>query len=423
MLLRFAISNCYSIRDLQVLDLCASTLKDSDAGLIQCLASPTGSILPSVVIYGANASGKTNYIFALKMMRDLVLTSHTKLGPGDALPYYPFALDHESSRTPTRVEVDFVIEGIRYHYGFELTDRAFKSEWLFSIPKSRNRLLFERDGDNFQFGRELKGQKDIIAAMTRPNSLFLSSAAQNNHSQLSRIFDYFNTFQFSMVTNVPGLAASIEFYRSGLDSRVITFLNEIGTGIIDYREVDNPHSSELLSLQREWVSSASRIFNEQIDIEPLVVDKIVKLAHRGKDGDLVDLDLDLESAGTRRLLIVLSRVFRALDRGSPIFIDEFDASLHTHAGEMLLNLFLSPETNLNGAQLIATTHDTNLINSRLLRRDQVWLAEKGSDGATELYPLTDFGTRPGDNLEKGYLQGRFGAVPPDTSIHGLGAAK
>ena len=131
--------------------------------------------------------------------------------------------------------------------------------------------------------------------------------------------------------------------------------------------------------------------------------------------------MERESAGTRRLLIVLDLAFRALDEGAPLFIDELNASLHTQAAEVVLNLFCSRETNPKGAQLIATTHDTNLLASSALRRDEVWFTEKDTEGATHLYPLTDIRTRKGDNIEKGYLQGRYGAVPFDDPISALGS--
>ncbi len=411
MLLRFAVSNYFSLRDLQVLDLTATKLKDENTGLIECLASPTGSILPAVVMYGANASGKSNYIAAMNTMRNLVLGSHTKFGPNDALPFHPFALDHESSKSPTHFEVDFVIDGIRYHYGFELTDKVFKSEWLYSFPKSRSRLLFKREGDHFDFGRELKGQNRNIAAMTRANSLFLSAATQNNHKQLSRIFSYFKTIRVFMIGITQGTKVSAYLSRNGLDPRVIAFLDNLDTGVIGYHITDNRISKVFLNFRRDMFASARKIFDESFNAEPEEIEKIYELAHRGESGETFYFDLDLESTGTLRLLVVLSEIFRALDDGSSIYIDEIDTSLHTYACEALLKLFCSPETNLNGAQLIATTHDTNLMKSSLLRRDQVWLTKKGSDGATELYPLINFRTRASDNIKKGYLQGRFGAIP------------
>ena len=138
---------------------------------------------------------------------------------------------------------------------------------------------------------------------------------------------------------------------------------------------------------------------------------LVELVHRGRDNEPVPLGLDRESAGTRRLLAVMGDVYRALDEGTPVIMDELDTSLHTHAGEAVLRLFCSAASNPKGAQLLATTHDTNLMRSSSLRRDQLWFTQKDAQGATEIYPLTDFKTRSGDNFESGYLQGRYGAVP------------
>jgi AAA15 family ATPase/GTPase len=137
----------------------------------------------------------------------------------------------------------------------------------------------------------------------------------------------------------------------------------------------------------------------------------VKLSHINRYGNSVEFDFEDESDGTRRLFSLLVHIFRALDTGATIFIDELSASLHTLAGEALLALFSSPTTNPKGAQLIATTHDTNLLRSSLLRRDQIWFTEKDREGSTHLYPLTDIRTRKGDNIERGYLQGRYGAIP------------
>ena len=146
----------------------------------------------------------------------------------------------------------------------------------------------------------------------------------------------------------------------------------------------------------------------------------MELGHRAKEGRIVHFDLELESAGTRRLLYLLAYVFRSLDKGVPLWIDELDSSLHPRAAEAVLQLFCSSATNRNGGQLIATVHDTNLLRSDLLRRDQVWFTEKNPEGGTEIYPLTDFRTRKGDNMELGYLQGRYGAVPRIDRIGAVG---
>ena len=411
MLLRFSVSNHLSIRDSQELLFTASSLKDPSDGLIDCAAAPNGSVVPAVVIYGANASGKSNLLEAITAMRHMVLRSHTEGDPGGAVPRHAFRLDTESARRPSRFEIDFVLNGVRHHYGFEADDREFLSEWLYAFPKSHRRSLFVRDHDDYRFGRDLKGKNSVIAGLTRPNSLYVSAAAQNRHEQLSEVFGYLLSFHGFMGVGVAGPEASAWLVNEDVDSRVIDFLGKIDTGICDYRRRERELPEEMRAFQRELFELVRKRSSASIEFDTEGKQVPVELGHRSREGQPVYLDLNLESAGTRRLLLVLSLVYRALDEGTPLAIDELDASLHTLAGAEVLKLFCSAETNPKGAQLIATTHDTNLMDASVLRRDQLWFTAKDADGATHLYPLTDIRTRGSDNFERGYLQGRYGAVP------------
>ena len=277
-------------------------------------------------------------------------------------------------------------------------------------------MLFEREGMEFRFGRNLKGKNKIIADLTRTNSLYLSAAAQNDHSYLSKIYNYFKMIRTVRDIAIPGVAASMRLLQEddkGPDQRVINFLGEIDTGIVNFRRREVDLSEDHQTFQRELTAMIEKMLKESLENYLSVDTNRVEfdLGHSGEDNTTFYLELERESAGTRRLLIVLSRVFVALDKGALICIDELDASLHTHAVETLLKLFCSPTINRNGAQLVATTHDTNLMSSNVLRRDQLWFTEKEIDGATRLYPLTEIRTRKGDSIEKGYRQGRYGAVP------------
>lgn len=415
MLLRFAVANHLSIREKQELSFAASSLKDRSDGLIDCKAVPSGSVLPAIVIYGANASGKSNIVNAIAAMQKMVLWSHTRGEPGGGVPRDAFKLDSTCSQTPSRFEIDFIIDDVRYHYGFETTDEVFAAEWLYAFPGSHRRRMFERDNDEFNFGRWLKGQNNNIAGLTRPNSLFLSAAAQNGHEQLSKIYEYFRSIEFASTISIPGRTASSRFTGDDPDPRVIDFLTAINTGVIGYQKRENELPEKGRVLLQEIDALIEKFLGHSVNIEHDEGDKhvTIELAHRGRQGEQVYLDLDSESAGTRRLLIVLGLAYEALDKGTPLCIDEVDASLHTYASEAILKLFCQPEINRNGAQLIATTHDTNLMGSSVLRRDQLWFTVKTPEGATELYPLTDIRTRKGDNIELGYLQGRYGALPND----------
>ena len=420
MLLRFAVANHLSIRERQELSFAASSLRDRDDGLIDCRAVQSGSVLPAIVIYGANASGKSNIVNAIATMQQLVLWSHTQGEPGGGVPRHAFKLDTTCSQTPSRFEIDFVIDDVRYHYGFETTDEVFVAEWLYEFPKSHRRRMFERDNSGFNFGRWLRGQNNNIAGLTRTNSLFLSAAAQNGHEQLSKIYEYFRSIEIASRISIPGVMASSQFAGDGPDARVINFLESINTGVIGYQKKETEIPEKGREMTREIFAILNRFLGDsvKIDLDDDDDDEnkrvAIELAHRGRKGESVYLDLDSESAGTRRLLIVLGLAYQALDKGTPLCIDEVDASLHTYASEAILKLFCQPETNRNGAQLIATTHNTNLMmKSSVLRRDQLWFTQKTPEGATELYPLTDIRTRKDDNIELGYLQGRFGALPSD----------
>jgi AAA domain, putative AbiEii toxin, Type IV TA system len=204
MLLRFSVQNHLSIREPQALSLLASALKDVDSGLIECLASPDARVLPAAVIYGSNASGKSNFVAAIEFFCRAVLFSHRRREPGGGVPRSPFALDPACAEAPSIFDADFVVNGARYHYGSEAQSEEFAAEWLYVFPNYRRQILFERKRDSFRFGRTLKGRNRVIADLTRPNSLFLSAAAQNGHEHLSEVVSFFQSLQSDTEIAVHG---------------------------------------------------------------------------------------------------------------------------------------------------------------------------------------------------------------------------
>ena len=428
MLLRFAVENHRSIRERQELSFAASPLKDRADGLISCNAVKSRAVVPAAVVYGANASGKTNMVNAVETMTRLVLWSHIKGGPGSGVPRHQFMLDPDYSEKPSSFEIDFVLEGVRYHYGFEATGKRFTSEWLYESPRAHSKKLFERQDQKFDFGRVLKGQNQSISRLTRQNSLFLSAAAQNDHGLLTRIYKYFQNLIFTGTHSDPHGEMStlfeneeIDLENGEIDHRVIDFLNSIDTGVCGYQRRLTLVSERAGQILQEIVDEGHTRFSvpPEFATDDTRKTEELELAHHGKDGKKVYFPLGFESSGTRRMLVILGKVFKAIDEGAPVFVDELDLSLHTAASEAVLRLFCSRELNRNGAQIVATTHDTNLMKSDFLRRDQLWFAEKGKDGSTEIYPLTDFRTRKDDNIELGYRQGRYGAVPNDDPVESL----
>lgn len=424
MLLQFSATNYQSIRARQTLSLVASSLKDEGVDLIE--GSKAGHrVLPTAVIYGANASGKTSVLTGLELMADHVKYSHTRNGPGERIPRRPFALDENSKNEPTRFDCDFVINGVRYHYGFSYTSTEFVEEWLYAIGTGGRQRWFERIGADVKFGKYLKGQNRVTASLMRANSLFLSVAAQNAHPQLTEVFGFFqNVLRFELEGEVEPAAISAR-YKGGIDPRVVRFLRAADAGIVDAELETTPTDDKARSLISEVMEVVRKFSDSKVEVNaPDFTDVVrVRLAHVSVGGNPTFLNLQRESRGTLRLLALLSPVLHALDSGLTLVVDELDSSLHTLLAIELVRLFSSHGTNPKGAQLIASTHDTNLLRGGVLRRDQVWFTEKNDAGETCVYPLSEIATRKTDNLEKGYLQGRFGAVPFLGGVDEVFAAK
>ena len=330
--------------------------------------------------------------------------------PDSGIPRQAFALG-DREEEPTTLEIEFITDGVRFQYGFEATNRAFVGEWLYWFPHRNWQMLFERTNEKaIRFGRNLKGQNKIISELMRPNSLFLSAAAQNSHEQLSKIHSYVVSMTFEATGSDPR-AHDLHTKTEEYDRRIIDFLAEVGTGVVGYRTKKPTPDEKQQALMKDVLATISRhLPPERVETFALDDDYVLELAHSAKKNKRVFFSVDRESAGTRRLLVILSSVFSALDAGTVVFIDELDASLHTQICEGIVALFSSRRSNPRGAQLIATTHDTNLMRSRHLRRDQLWFTEKDPSGATHLFPLSDIRTRKTDDIEKGYLEGRYGAI-------------
>ena len=424
MLLRFRVRNFLSLREEQELSFVASPLRDADSPVRQVGEISKYDVLTAAVIYGANASGKSNVITALRHFQWDVRNSHSQRNANAKINRREFALDLESSEEPTMFEIDFLSDGVRFTYGYEVTKEHYVSEWLYGFPKGVVSTYFERDFQEFKFGRSLKGRNKTISEFTRKNSLFLSSATQNDHNQLSKISEFISKIRIQSNISVSSESATTSLGKKELDKRAVDFLASIGTGVCGFRTEEEEMPEEAKAFTSALMKAFSETLEDMPDIDPSAFPETrtkIELGHMSKEGELKYFDLSNESAGTRRLLVLLGPIFSVLDEGGLIAIDEIDASLHTKAGELIVSLFNNKETNPKGAQLIATTHDTNLLMSDMIRRDQIWFTEKDMTGATSLYPLTDISTRKGDNLERGYLQGRFGAVPfSGTAIKMLG---
>jgi predicted ATPase len=410
MLIRFRITNFRSLRDEQELSLVAA-FPDGRPDLVH--VDGLGIDLLRVAgIYGANAAGKSNVLDALKFMRQAVRGSHRQWRPEQAIPRDTFLLDPAMKREPTRCEAEFIVNGVLYQYGFQVDDDRVLEEWLYAYPKSRRQVWLARNAaapEPFLFGRELKGSNRTIEALTRKNSLFLSVAAENNHQALLPIYSWFvRNLKFASarerVEQIPLHALEQEADRE----RFIEMLKLANLGITDFEIRD-------AEIAGSWTIASPREPDDQTTWIQGWDARELYLKHAGRNGSIA-LPVERESRGTKAWLAVLEPILEALRQPGILCIDELDASLHPHLAAEVIRIFQDPDRNPGGAQLIFNTHDTNLLGNLLgeqpiLHRDQVWFVEKDSEGASHLYPLTDFKPRKAENLERGYLQGRYGAIP------------
>jgi AAA15 family ATPase/GTPase len=381
MLLRFRYSNVRSFRTEQELSMIAGPFADAPESVRHPDAVPEG-VLPVAAIYGANASGKTNVLHAIEFFSEAVRSSHRNWNPDGPIPIERFLNDEESRQAPSEFEVDFLVGGTRYRYGFRLDSAIVLEEWLYAYPRDKKQTWFHRtQGKPISFGARMPGENRTIESLTRKNSLFLSASAQNNHEALLPVYRWITEFVFIMI----GDRASCQALTAGFCRDDPGYLAEV---------------ERLVSGADLGVSGVTvKAKTSQIHLQ-----------HR-LGGREVQFSTEQESRGTVAYLELLGPVIYALKNGAPLCIDELDRSLHPLLSIQLIRLFNNPATNPRGAQLIFNTHDTNLLSSGVLRRDQIWFTEKNDDGSSHLFPLSDFKPRRTENLENGYLQGRYGAIP------------
>lgn len=413
MLLRFRVANHRSIRDEQTLSLVAVPRRGE-------AKPPAGTIPPTLRvsgIYGANASGKSNVLNALAWMLYAIRSSQTQWAPDQGIPRSPFKLSPEAAASPSFFEIDFVYHGIRYSYGFEVNESAVLTEWLNSFPHGRTRKLFVRtDATHYEFGRSLTGELSRIANLTRENSLYLSSAAVNNHRLLGALHQELTRhIRFSRQSDADEHARLRTTRRMLSDPEVSPRINEalriadlgIESAEIVEREID-PEIAATLRRMHTVISGST-------DVPDSILDDLRYEIRLSRKFSKVALDLREESAGTRVWLSMIGPIFMTLRNGDVLVVDEIDSSLHPLLSSTLIRIFKDPEVNRKGAQLIFASHDTTLLGSllddELLDRDEVWFTEKDDTGATSLYSLAEFHPRRDENIERGYLQGRYGAVP------------
>jgi AAA15 family ATPase/GTPase len=441
MLVEFRVKNFRSLRDEQVFSLVASkdkSLRDTHTQETGIKAVPI--LLRSAVVYGANASGKSNLIKALKCMRYMVVNSAIGIRPSRLFAMaQPFRLDADSANQPSEFDVTFLLDGVRYQYGFAMTTQRIISEYLLVYKAFKPQSWFTRrvDADTgkdvYSFGAGLKGPKGMWEGATRPNSLFLSMAVQLNSETLRPVFDWFADRLVIPYRNGFSTEVSTQMLKQDEGrKKIINFLSVADTSIADINVETRAYDIQFTE-GRARVNGyvETRAYDIQLvandtgsadktEMQTEKMERDVLLFHHVAEHGEAVLGLMDESDGTRKLLSLAGPLLDILREGKTLVIDELDTSLHTLLVHELVRLFYRPEVNTGGAQLIFTTHNTSLLDApNLFRRDQVWFVEKDQDQASALVSLSEFHPRKNEALERGYLMGRYGAVPFFSDTLGL----
>ncbi|HOE39137.1 MAG TPA: ATP-binding protein [Bacteroidales bacterium] len=416
MLLEFSVGNFLSFRERKTLNLVASSINDYKE--TNTINSERHVVLKGAVIYGANASGKSNFIRAMSTMRRIVLLSFYQSSTKD-LGVTPFLLNTETEQGPSYFEVLFEAQGIRYRYGFEVTNKEVIGEWLYESKKNVEKFLFLREKDGIEVATSYK-EAENLESKTRDNALFLSVIDQFNGVIAKRIMNWFNNFiTISGLTHEKYELVTFEMLGKENTAKILgSFYNQLDLGFEDLsvsKEKFNPKR-----ISEDTPESLLKLLVK--DLEGAFRFKI-KTMHEKYDNNnkkvgYVEFDMrSQESAGTNKVFNISGPIFDVLQKGGVLVIDELDSSLHPLMTLAITRLFNSKKDNSKNAQLIFTTHDTNLFSYGKYRRDQIYFVEKDKYGASDLYSLVEYREEDGKKVrkdrsfEKDYIQGRYGAVP------------
>jgi AAA15 family ATPase/GTPase len=414
MLIEFSVGNFLSIKDRQTLRLDASSISEHSDQLID---AGRYKLLRSAVIYGANASGKSNVLKAMAAMRRIVTTS-SKHSSTDTIEVEPFRLSTETEGKPSYFEVLFLLDGIRYRYGFEADLVAVRREWLFMARKEQEKPLFLRESygeiEVFKDFKEGKGLEE----KTRDNALFLAVCDQFNGGLSKRILSWFSRLvSISGVSHERLRRFTMRNIEKSNQSNLLKFINKIDLGINNISFGQEPFPIDnltgftdefkqlLLDGLKDGKLTTIETHHPKYDVEKKMIGY-----------ESFDLDKN-ESSGTNKLFDLSGSIFDILENGGILVVDELDAKLHPLMTQAIIRLFNQPELNPKNAQLIFATHDTNLLSGKLFRRDQIYFTEKDQYGATSLYSLVEYQEEDGTKVrkdrsfEEDYIRGRYGAIP------------
>lgn len=429
MIVDFSVSNFRSIKGEQTLSLSATNLREKKASLISLKEYKKVKLLRAAIIYGANASGKSNLLRAIEQLLMMVLLS-TDLKLESKIPsYQPYRLDKACSEGDVKFEIEFICyDSLRYRYKVEFSENEIKKEELYFYPKSKEALLFSRlKGKPINYGSHFRGKRKNIEDELLKNNLFLSKAANSNHEQLREVYLYFlDKYLYqgkddlrSALTKARTTKGIAGDDHCDLRRQVQDFLIAADTGISSL-DIKKKEFTEEGAIPEDMPKFLKSFLQVEMTMRPTT-------SHKLYDGEnevgFVEFDLDEESDGTKKIYSIALDIIETLRKGGVYVIDEIDNSLHPHITYLILSMFNDPEINKKNAQLICATHDSSLLNSKIMRRDQIWFTKKNRTGSTELYSLVEFDknlVRENTPFADWYLSGKFEAVPViDKSIRDI----
>ncbi len=403
MILEIRISNFYSIQEEIVIDFRAANIKSANAKALgdNIFETSHGNILKTIVMYGANASGKSNIIKAIRYCHTMIFQSHLH-NENTKFNFVPFKFDKQTNK-PSKYFVRFVLHDIEYEYSFSLISDKVVTETLHYYPKGRIKEIFTRDEskgksktDKYTFNDLIKRPMDV-AESTSNKTLFISRA-----SQMDRVIakDIFNYFHGKFILNYLNFGYSaIEHFSTINKNQLIQTLKIADSDIVDV---------QVKVLKKSTKSINADLTNMTLSVEDIVQDHIqIKTYHRANPSIAFDF-LTEESEGTKKLFFIMLTILDIIKNDKILLIDEIEESLHPKIIEYIFNMF-----NAGGqAQLLCTTHNTIPLNLKKMRRDQIYFVNKKINGSTDLYSLYDYSDfRDTMDVEKAYLQGRFDAIP------------
>ncbi|MHB2058879.1 AAA family ATPase [Pseudomonas monsensis] len=415
MLIEFSVSNYRSFRERQTLSMVATPRLSKKRNVLKAglVGEKFPDLLKIAAIYGPNASGKSSLIDALGIMRGLLIAKPSI--SEYSLPAKPFRFDPSLRDEPSRFEYNFIRGQVRYQYSIGITESRITEERLCFYPKGKELLLYDRSfsagGEKYEFGASLEGGKEVHEVwrkLTGPKVLFLAQAVANSSEDLKQLKIPFKWFMDGLL--VVGQDSMTLW--SAASRNVLNNIPDMTVVLEDFlRDVDVPISK--ITFESRDKNSVDAVASKKITPESLLDDNEIKttLTHSSMLGD-AEFDFLEESGGTKNLIgfwlpwIKIS--VKSGSDGGVLAVDELDSSLHPEIVASLINKHLDSDVE---SQLIFTTHDTHLMNTKILRRDQFWITERDTNGATSMFSIHDFEGREGEDVEKRYFEGRYRGLP------------